>query len=266
MGVIVFRKHYGENGKLIETLDDSVYKKYDEDGDIVECIRDGIRETYHSGKSLESTCRWNGKLHGTYSRFHENGELDMTVEFVDGSKQGLQKAFYPDGEKKSVCEFNDNCMISKSSWYRSGCVEEADGKTYYENGRLKNDGVNEWHENGAPSLTKKDNNVTKYFRNGGVESQIESGDCTKTRRLYWNNGNRKMVTTSKWHWEERERKMVKVTDENFTTRWYSDGTLEFEGEFNLAKSVDIEKKYRNGILINIMDKIKNITDRVINAN
>jgi antitoxin component YwqK of YwqJK toxin-antitoxin module len=265
MGVIVSRKRYWKNGVLIEALGDSIRRKYNEKGIIVESIKDGIRERYHSDGSLESTCRWNGKLHGTYSRFYENGELEMTVEFVDGSKQGLQKAFYPDGEKKSVCEFNYNHIISRSSWYKGGRIEEADGKRYYENGRLKNDGVNEWHENGAPSLVKKDNTVTKYFANGKLESQTESGDCTYESRWYWDNGNRREVATSKWYWTERKGEMVKKTDE-FTTRWYSDGTLEFESERNMTKSVHIEKTYRNGILIKMVDRIKNINERVINAN
>src|SRR5690606_26674084 len=95
-------------------------------------------------------------VHGSYTMFHENGQVAVEGSFVKGQKDGQFKEFYPDGN------------IKREMRYKEG-LREGEVVIYNPNGKLAQQGVflND-------TLT---GNLAVYYPDGDIKSQtaFESG-------------------------------------------------------------------------------------------
>lgn len=90
----------------------------------------------------------NGKEHGEWKRYYENGRLAEKRYFDNGQKTGDFLAWWPNGAPKLVYHFKDGeyegtCrewsptgMLLKEMTYKSG-YEEGPQKQFYDNGKIK---------------------------------------------------------------------------------------------------------------------------------
>jgi antitoxin component YwqK of YwqJK toxin-antitoxin module len=90
----------------------------------------------------------NGKEHGEWKRFYENGELMERRFFSNGEKTGDYVAWWPNrnkkldyhfenGEYNGVCrEWSESGFLLKEMTYKNG-YEEGSQKQFYDDGKIK---------------------------------------------------------------------------------------------------------------------------------
>ncbi|MBN2682938.1 MAG: toxin-antitoxin system YwqK family antitoxin [Bacteroidales bacterium] len=123
--------------------------------------------------------------------------------YVDSKKQGVWKAYYPDGTIKSEITFVNN---------------KADGyaKFYFDNGKVSEEGI--WKG------TKWTGDYKFYHKNGQMayEWQFnEKGKRTGVQKYYHDNG--QLMIEGEWN-DGKETGVIK--------EYYADGTLRSEKSFN----------------------------------
>lgn len=103
-------------------------------------------------KKLSEWYWLNGEKHGSYKKWHPNGQLAVSCAFKDGKRHGLCESWYEDGKKR-------NEMVSIDGLAEGYYVD------WYENGEKKQEMV----------VTKDKGNgpVVKYFSNGQRSEQVE---------------------------------------------------------------------------------------------
>jgi antitoxin component YwqK of YwqJK toxin-antitoxin module len=128
--------------KILSTDDNEVeiIKTYHQNGAVKEEIETvngkghGLYKQYYDQGQLKSAIKYeNGnQVDGIVDSFDENGMLIRTVEIINGNLNGTFKEFYPSGTIKKEGQYKDDEVIGKP-------VE------YYEDGNIKAD--NEENEN-----------------------------------------------------------------------------------------------------------------------
>ena len=60
----------------------------------------------------------NGKQHGVWSEFHEDGSLYWNLKYINGkTEDGIFKMFYPDGSLESEVTYGDGKPITNWIYY-----------------------------------------------------------------------------------------------------------------------------------------------------
>ena len=60
----------------------------------------------------------NGKQHGVWSEFHEDGSLYWNLKYINGkTEDGIFKMFYPDGSLESEVTYGDGKPITNWVYY-----------------------------------------------------------------------------------------------------------------------------------------------------
>jgi len=77
----------------------------------------------------------NGKLHGKYREWYEDGNLYTESNYVDGERHGLYREFYRDGNLYAECNYIDG---ERHGLYREFYRE------YIKNGRRRRVIGNDW--------------------------------------------------------------------------------------------------------------------------
>ncbi len=65
------------------------------------CKRNGMTYWYHIAKRGVVKSKVNfvdGKEHGVYTSYHDNGQVKLTVNYTNGQKDGLQRVYYDNGQ------------------------------------------------------------------------------------------------------------------------------------------------------------------------
>ena len=57
-----------------------------------------------------------GKIEGTFKRWHENGKISEEVEMRGGNPNGTSVAYYPSGSLKSRARLDDGKVIEQKFW------------------------------------------------------------------------------------------------------------------------------------------------------
>lgn len=58
----------------------------------------------------------NGKLHGTFRRWHENGNLAEEIALTQGEPHGLSRAYYPSGNVKALARLEHGKLMRQQFW------------------------------------------------------------------------------------------------------------------------------------------------------
>jgi len=71
-------------------------------------IRNGERiEYYPGGKPKFSQLRHNGKADGLFTRWYQNGQKHMEINFADGKREGKTQSWHTNGKKASEGQFKN---------------------------------------------------------------------------------------------------------------------------------------------------------------
>lgn len=100
-----------------------------------------VQTTYYDNGQKESEGYYiNGKFEGTYTSWYISGEVESTIEFRDGKRNGVMIEYYKNGQKKRELYYENNTYIK---------ITEI---TWHENGKIRSQYVNEeyvsWDEEG----------------------------------------------------------------------------------------------------------------------
>ena len=204
-----FRKH--ENGKF------SFLAQYDAKGK----LKDKIRTFSESGQKLtEYSLDPEGKLHGLYLSWYEDGKLSKQLNYVNGQIEGEQKEYFPNGQlKHSVCfadQMQDGLL---ESWFETG-KKQREG--YFTRG--KEDGsFREWFENGNKKVELsfkkgKKEGLHQFWNEEGTllsEGAYTQGLAIGTHKTYFGSGKLRQTVT-----------FVEGKKEGSLESYYEDGTLE----------------------------------------
>ena len=105
--------------------------------------------TWHdNGKKERQSTHKEGKPHGRYTIWNRNGKKSLEGEYSDGVKTGDWNAFYEDGSKKFRQTFQDGNFTDAISWKPDGVkcpvTNFANGEgawaTYHQNGEKAEEG------------------------------------------------------------------------------------------------------------------------------
>ena len=138
----------------------------------------------------------NGKLHGSYQRFHENGQLELSTNCLEGEFHGKATNFYDNGQVdvlryfykgdlSGICKFfYKNGTLKSKSFFNIG---KMDGEyiSYYENGELR---FSYNFKNGVP-----DGKQLGYYANGilKLEGNFKNQNPVGEWRYFYPNGHLK---------------------------------------------------------------------------
>ena len=107
---------------------------------------------YPSRDTAEITGYLNGREHGVWSKFYDNGKLQQQREFDNGKKTGLYLGWWENGNKKisylfdndeynGICrEWNAEGKLIREMSYKKG-YEDGPQKMFYDNGKIRSNYV-----------------------------------------------------------------------------------------------------------------------------
>ncbi len=110
----------------------------------------GTAITYNEiGTIVVSTDYLNGKKHGWYKKWFDDGMLSFEANYRDGKRHGITKSWWKNGNIRSESKFEDGIAEGvQMQWYKSGAkfkrINLKDGKeeglqqSWRENGKLYN--------------------------------------------------------------------------------------------------------------------------------
>ena len=109
------------------------------DGQVVEHYPDGSRKLALEIKG--------GRLNGHSLGWHDNGQMEVDEQFVQGTSHGTRKRWYPNGQEKSRAEIKAGVLTGPFvEWHENG--QKAAEMTLVDG---KPDGIVEaWHPTGLP--------------------------------------------------------------------------------------------------------------------
>jgi antitoxin component YwqK of YwqJK toxin-antitoxin module/predicted small lipoprotein YifL len=118
----------------------------------------------------------NGEMHGSFKKWHPNGQLAVSCTYKEGKRHGFCEAWYENGKKK-------NEMVSIEGLGEGYFVD------WYENGEKKREMVVKKDKGHGPYV--------KYFPNGNRSEQVEVKEGKYEGKQYrWHdNGNLASIST-----------------------------------------------------------------------
>jgi len=156
-------KHYDEDGKQIKINNflrgREILEKYPDGTCEVEKIWDSsnhyIRRKYYLNGSpmFEFHQRDDDMLHGLMKLWHEDGQLEREVEWINGAREGKDIWYHENGEVSSITycvhdiehgeyfSYYDNGQIKEKGVYDKGGWGEGERVEYKRNGKIKNRAV-----------------------------------------------------------------------------------------------------------------------------
>ena len=191
---------------------------------------------YENGKIYKEEYEVNsqGKKHGYYKIFHENGVIKLNVNFNnDIQDDGIVITYHPDGSKaREVTKINDLRNGDFTEWYENGNIKT---QGYYNNDvcvieeqlidfkelRFNDDQLNlafdHWKENSEGA-------EAKY----GHISGWDTAQVTDVTDIYFE-AKHLNIDVSKWSLNfERNGLLYKQTAENSFTTYHENGNIKFE--------------------------------------
>ena len=214
---------------------------------LVSCQDVEVRKTYYESGELRITVNYvDGLRQGQIKEYYKSGELSRTRTYVDGLRQGEEKEYYDSGELQYTSNYVDDLKQGEfKEYYESGelrsTVNYVDGliqgeaKFYYESGKL------EYARNYVDGLMEEvliEDSKNKEFSSdiplderGEWKEYYESGKLKRT-------GN--YVTSRKQgEWKE----------------YYESGELKSTVDYNFGRASDIKAYNETGELI-VFDRKK----------
>jgi len=116
----------------------------------------------------------NGKQEGRWVVRYKNGQLFLEINFNNGKRDGKQTGWFENGQKGGEENYKDGKLDGKrTEWYENGQIDtERNYKDGEENGKFT-----DWYEDGQKSWERTikngwfDGKVTEWHENGQVKSQ-----------------------------------------------------------------------------------------------
>ena len=192
-------------------------------------------EKYPNGKKKLEFPIKDGKIHGTYKEWEQNGQKITELEYVQGVKTGTEKQWYASGKPKLEVSYQNGVPHGVcTEWHKKG-HKLSEG--YFENG--KEEGEHYW-----------------WYLGGKKDQLIEYKDGKANGRVvnWYENGQMKLESTY-----ENGLREGKISE------WYPEGQLKSQGEFKggkpigeniyYAKSGRVTGKqvFENGVLVKEYD-------------
>ena len=214
---------------------------------LVSCQDVEVRKTYYESGELRITVNYvDGLRQGQIKEYYKSGELSRTRTYVDGLRQGEEKEYYDSGELQYTSNYVDDLKQGEfKEYYESGelrsTVNYVDGliqgeaKFYYESGKLEYarnyvDGLME-EVLIEDSKNKEFSSDIPLYERGEWKEYYESGKLKRT-------GN--YVTSRKQgEWKE----------------YYESGELKSTVDYNFGRASDIKAYNETGELI-VFDRKK----------
>lgn len=133
---------------------------------------------YRNGqKETQYTQDIQGRIHGEYMSYYENGNIKVKTYYKDGLVSGKYCGYYESGKKHFVGNYKDNLFEGlQQVYYESGKVESI---YYYKEGKL-NGLTKEYYENGRLRMTK---NWSMGICTGVCKEYYENGRLKATGQL-----------------------------------------------------------------------------------
>lgn len=181
----------------------------------------------------------NGKRHGTYKSFYENGQIKINSNYINGVLDGSYRHYYENGQIEIDCN------------YINGKIHGL-YKSYYDNGNLKN------HFHYHNDILNEDEKFHSFYDN---TAKYREGNFGKNGLVkeYFKNGNLKFLKDkNKYTFYDEDNILkcetyVEVTYTgwdngivNFSGTWKNyreDGTIDYELDFD-----DLNSDVKNNIV------------------
>ena len=166
----------------------------------------GPHKTYYENGKKSKDCNYEkGELHGEYKEYHENGNLKLQTQYKKGTQTGETKSFYDNGNKSIETNYNNDKQNGLTiSYYKNGMKAR---EFEMRNGIIYGE-VIEYNKDG-----------TLKFKNKGINY------------LFFNSEGQKACSIN------IDKHAAVGTWQNFR----SDGTLQYELEFDKASTEDATK-------------------------
>ncbi|MDM8537023.1 CARDB domain-containing protein [Desulfobacterales bacterium HSG17] len=245
------------------------YEWYYENGQIRE------QYTYYSIRDDYNTTTYHRILHGTYTEWYDNGQMDEQRDFIDGKITGVWSKWYSNGIPSSQSEFSsENDLVSQKSYHENGQIStqftfypkpepllslhrlEIDmyhGKytKWYDNGQMSRKGLyvynqesglwSEWDSNGV-LLREYDYNLAQnlvvfkdYYENGQINVQYTYHLDSECLLAALY---LKTDTFTEWYDNGQMFKQAEFKDgilDGEYTSWFRSGVLKNQGEYQNGK-------------------------------
>jgi uncharacterized protein len=256
---------------------DSTWKFYNEEGKLILEVnykygkKNGLKISYLDKETIKENFI-NDVKEGYTRNYYKNGVLKMEIPFVKGLEQGLGKEYSADGNIITIIEYKKGFIVDRMKINRYDQNNHKQGKwyTFYDNGNVKTEGIykddkkngyfKEYTENGdlisvakfindkkqedAEEITKLDVE-NEYYPDGKLKASgtYRNGIPEGIRREYNKEGEIERSFIYKKGYVIGEG-IVKEdgTKEGHWKEYYSNGTLQSEGDYKEGKPVG-EWKY-----------------------
>jgi hypothetical protein len=181
------------------------YLKYQE-----EYLSDGRHVFNRSYIGKEVVNLKNGKRHGSYHNYYENGNVECVINYKNGELNGLYKSYYKNGNLKGVFNYENGIQAGEAFSYRE------DGSLFRKsnlvNGKYSGDGF-EYYENGNTRMIFNGEKYT-FFSEDGIK-RCEANICIESinDEIF---ARRRPVFTGKW------------TNKGIWKNYNKDGSIDYE--------------------------------------
>ena len=180
--------------------------------------RHGSYKSYYENGQIKIYSNYiNGVLDGSYRHYYENGQIEVDRNYINGELDGIYKSYYENGQIKLDC---------------NGKNGEIEGvyKSYYESGNLKNQ-FNYKNGSKVGQFQSFYDNKAKYREGNFGEKELV--------KEYFKNGNLKFLQDNNKYtfYDDDNNLKCEISDDinGFCGKWKNyreDGIIEYELDFD----------------------------------
>ncbi|MBD77369.1 MAG: hypothetical protein CL840_00345 [Crocinitomicaceae bacterium] len=210
------RRYYDADWKEVSNKNAAIYfGKFYKDTN-----KTWVKKDYYMTSQIQMIGRFKSKKlkvkHGHFIYYHENGEVSLEGDYVEGNREGIWKAFYDNKKPKSEGQYANGDYVGH--W-----------KFFHENGELKSEG--KYVED------RIHGKWVYYFDNGQVSSmgEYDNGYSIKNWIYYHENG----IKKASGNYKEGE----KIETWNY---FYDNGVKQTEEVYEEGKLVSAIGYFKNG--------------------
>ena len=181
-----------------------------------------LQKRGEEGEEIRYAPDQNTPYTGWEKLMHENGQIELLIQYKDGKMDGLGARWHANGQKVVEGNLKDGKVWTVVGWKPNG--EKSETNVVKGNGVL----VYEYYENGQKQsqLNFKDGKMdglgTRWYRNGQMEKEVTYRDGKKDGLL------------TEWYGNGQKRLELNYKDgkeDGLTTLWYENGKKQGEGTY-----------------------------------
>lgn len=182
-----------------------------------------VHERYTCGQPRELIHYKNGRRHGQYARWHENGQKEEEGYYEEGNRVESRKIWYISGQiKEEWSYYSDGLLKSFTSWQKNGKKQK---ESHFKDGKVS---ITYWYGNGQKkseaTYSYESDNYVKGERHRIVTAWYEGGHSKWVEHHHKTNF---LIRAKSWKPDGGQCPETNITDGNgLMVTYYENGNRE----------------------------------------